>query len=613
MKAQEFAFQSKLVHHQNSHHSSSSSFVNGSAAAIGGSQSVVYNQSGAQQQPQNYQPLPTARVSSAAVGVGSNGYEPAIHNCRSRSMTMPAVQHHPNSYHFNDNNSAAAAPTVINNSNFGMPVPRIIDCLNVNQDVNIGGRYTADSSFSVASSSVSSSSINASDDYLPPSSFGSSSVQSFGMLNQPQQQQRRCAPVSSSGSASTNYKDIDHYNRRLRNNSVSASLQTINEGLITHNTINDSSALFMAQHRRMVDEQNHMRFVQQQKTNFMSGDPRSGRLAEFVSRMVYVIFWQGSDSFSRQMMTPSPLHAQHVAIDELHTANNCYPPPEFQEYTRYLLETMQVSCSTALLSLFYLHRLRPNVKQMFVDGTFKDREVQRHRQPPSGRRNSYSSGEPNPPSQQQYRRDAKLEYRLFTVALVLANKYLDDNSYSNKAWSEVTGLELHKINIMELEFMKFIDYSLLVKEREYLGWVRWLESFISVVMEEMYVASRYTPMSPLLYPSAGIPSPISPPSQPYRHHAMPRRYSEAAPIIHQHHQPHQQFPLRPPSHSISSLPKFPVAHTLPTPKSLRKLNSLNMPRPQSRHEYAGSQESPIPISHSRQPSGQEYGQGRYYN
>jgi hypothetical protein len=35
---------------------------------------------------------------------------------------------------------------------------------------------------------------------------------------------------------------------------------------------------------------------------------------------------------------------------------------------------------------------------------------------------------------------------------------------------------------MELEFMKYIDYSLLVKEKEYVAWVRWLEMFIRIVM-----------------------------------------------------------------------------------------------------------------------------------
>jgi hypothetical protein len=111
-------------------------------------------------------------------------------------------------------------------------------------------------------------------------------------------------------------------------------------------------------------------------------------------------------------------------------------------------------------------------------GTFGDQN------PPAS--TNAASGDPQQQQQQrkqhQYRRDPKLEYRLFTIAIVLANKYLDDNSYSNKAWSDVTGLELRKINIMELEFMKYIDYSLLVKEREYVVWIKWLENHIKILM-----------------------------------------------------------------------------------------------------------------------------------
>lgn len=67
---------------------------------------------------------------------------------------------------------------------------------------------------------------------------------------------------------------------------------------------------------------------------------------------------------------------------------------------------------------------------------------------------------------------------MFTIALLLGNKYLDDHSYSNKAWSEVTGIELRKLNVMEMEFLKFVNYEFLVHEVEYVLWVKWLELFL---------------------------------------------------------------------------------------------------------------------------------------
>jgi len=70
------------------------------------------------------------------------------------------------------------------------------------------------------------------------------------------------------------------------------------------------------------------------------------------------------------------------------------------------------------------------------------------------------------------------EYRTFTVALMLANKFLDDNTYTNKTWSEVTKIPVSEINTMEMEFLSSLDYELYVSEQQYFEWVRKTNSFI---------------------------------------------------------------------------------------------------------------------------------------
>lgn len=67
------------------------------------------------------------------------------------------------------------------------------------------------------------------------------------------------------------------------------------------------------------------------------------------------------------------------------------------------------------------------------------------------------------------------EYRLFIVALMLANKFLDDNTFTNKTWSEVSGMKVHDLNIMESEFLEALDYNLFVREHEYGIWKQLLE------------------------------------------------------------------------------------------------------------------------------------------
>ncbi|CAO3684353.1 unnamed protein product [Rhizopus stolonifer] len=62
------------------------------------------------------------------------------------------------------------------------------------------------------------------------------------------------------------------------------------------------------------------------------------------------------------------------------------------------------------------------------------------------------------------------EYRLFTVSLMLANKFLDDNTFTNKTWSEVSGMKVTDLNIMELEFLDVLHFRLHVKKEEYERW-----------------------------------------------------------------------------------------------------------------------------------------------
>ncbi|KAI9300229.1 hypothetical protein BJ944DRAFT_188548 [Cunninghamella echinulata] len=62
------------------------------------------------------------------------------------------------------------------------------------------------------------------------------------------------------------------------------------------------------------------------------------------------------------------------------------------------------------------------------------------------------------------------EYRLFIVALMLANKFLDDNTFTNKTWSEVSGMKVQDLNIMESEFLEALEYTLFVREDDYKKW-----------------------------------------------------------------------------------------------------------------------------------------------
>ena len=73
------------------------------------------------------------------------------------------------------------------------------------------------------------------------------------------------------------------------------------------------------------------------------------------------------------------------------------------------------------------------------------------------------------------------EFRLLTVALMLGNKFLDDNTYTNKTWAEVSGISVQEIHVMEVEFLSNMRYSLYASEEEWSAWHAQLSQFSNYI------------------------------------------------------------------------------------------------------------------------------------
>ncbi|KAF9580366.1 hypothetical protein BGW38_003021, partial [Lunasporangiospora selenospora] len=61
--------------------------------------------------------------------------------------------------------------------------------------------------------------------------------------------------------------------------------------------------------------------------------------------------------------------------------------------------------------------------------------------------------------------------RMFLAALILASKFQQDRTYSNKAWSKISGLPVPEINQNEIAFLNLIDYQLFVSPVTFQKWV----------------------------------------------------------------------------------------------------------------------------------------------
>lgn len=182
------------------------------------------------------------------------------------------------------------------------------------------------------------------------------------------------------------------------------------------------------------------------------------------------------------------------------------PSLGFQKWVTSILSTTQVSSNVILLALLYIYRLKK-----FNSGV-------------KGKKGS--------------------EFRLMTVALMLGNKctwligsplitldadsstVLDDNTYTNKTWAEVSGIAVQEIHIMEVEFLSNIRYDLFASEAE---WTRW-HTELGLFGEFFNQASMFPvetdgpilrvspPRLPVQSPTSTLPSP---PSDALRPHSQP--------------------------------------------------------------------------------------------
>ncbi|UKZ78851.1 hypothetical protein TrVFT333_006597 [Trichoderma virens FT-333] len=131
------------------------------------------------------------------------------------------------------------------------------------------------------------------------------------------------------------------------------------------------------------------------------------------------------------------------------------PNEQFRKWVYNVLSTTQVTQNVILLALLFIYRLKLSTPQI------------------KGREGS--------------------EYRLLTVALMLGNKFLDDNTYTNKTWAEVSCFSVGEIHVMEVEFLSNMRYNLLASKDEWEDWLTKLACF-----RDYYEQALRVPASPLL-------------------------------------------------------------------------------------------------------------------
>ena len=112
--------------------------------------------------------------------------------------------------------------------------------------------------------------------------------------------------------------------------------------------------------------------------------------------------------------------------------------PDFRKYVSQVLTSTRLPSSTILLGLYYLAQ---RMTLLSANATF-----------------NYGTGQ---------------VYRMLTIALLLGSKFLDDNTFQNRSWSEVSNIPVKEINALEVEWLVAINWNMHIDLKDPEGFQRW--------------------------------------------------------------------------------------------------------------------------------------------
>jgi len=86
-------------------------------------------------------------------------------------------------------------------------------------------------------------------------------------------------------------------------------------------------------------------------------------------------------------------------------------------------------------------------------------------------------------------------YRLLAVALVLGSKFLDDNTFINRSWSDVTAIKVAELNLLEMKWLGLISYRLHIEPKFLQAWIdSWQKYDAEYVTKQAQLATRLSPL-----------------------------------------------------------------------------------------------------------------------
>lgn len=92
-------------------------------------------------------------------------------------------------------------------------------------------------------------------------------------------------------------------------------------------------------------------------------------------------------------------------------------------------------------------------------------------------------------------------WRMLTIGLLLGSKFLDDNTFQNRSWSEVSGIAVKDLNTMEHQWLASMDWNIYVnldESHDYNAWLQnWEDWERTKKRERKATQERLAPLAPI--------------------------------------------------------------------------------------------------------------------
>lgn len=187
-----------------------------------------------------------------------------------------------------------------------------------------------------------------------------------------------------------------------------------------------------------------------------------------------------------------------------------------RHFIKEVLRRSRSTCSTLQTALYYIHKSRDVIRERVRAAEEAKVQLMRIKSsgqvdaanwngftlpsPPYGEHDQYmSQGQLSPSPQNIAALLAKVRdpvlcgRRMFLAALICASKFLQDRTYSNRAWAKISSLPCSEINANEKAFLQVLNYNLFVNADLFRNWTRRLQDLADKQHRKLQLST--TPLS----------------------------------------------------------------------------------------------------------------------